>query len=82
MEDVVDGPAPRPPAGRPSATELGLRVLTGVGLLVLFAALVYPRGLTLVAIALFGLAAGSTPSLSATASTRSRCSASWGQAAA
>ncbi len=60
LEDVVDGPAPEiATAGGPTATELGLRVLTGIGLLVLFAAaLVYPLGLTLVAIALFGLAAG------------------------
>ena len=59
LEDVVDGPAPEVPAAGPTATDLGLRVLTGIGLLVLFAAaLVYPLGLTLVAIALFGLAAG------------------------
>lgn len=60
LEDVGDDPAPAIVYERgPSATDLGLRVLTGVGLLALFAAALVSRtGLTIVATVLFGLAAG------------------------
>jgi phosphatidate cytidylyltransferase len=69
LEDVVDEPqpattpaAPASPAAAPSspsATDFGLRAITALGLLVLFAAaLVHPLGLTVIVVILFALAAG------------------------
>ncbi|HEY5727791.1 MAG TPA: phosphatidate cytidylyltransferase, partial [Acidimicrobiia bacterium] len=69
LEDVVDEPppattraAPASPAAAPSspsATDFGLRAITALGLLVLFAAaLVHPLGLTVIVVILFTLAAG------------------------
>ena len=69
LEDVVDEPPPAttpaasasPPAApaSPSATDFGLRAITALGLLVLFAAaLVHPLGLTVIVVMLFALAAG------------------------
>jgi phosphatidate cytidylyltransferase len=65
LEDVVEEPQPpaasaaaEAPASR-SATDVGLRAITALGLLVLFAAaLVHPLGLTVIAVILFALAAG------------------------
>jgi phosphatidate cytidylyltransferase len=64
LEDVVEEPPPAAPAAAEapasrSATDVGLRAITALGLLVLFAAaLVHPLGLTVIAVILFALAAG------------------------
>ncbi len=61
LEDMGDEPAPASPAAAAptSATDVGLRALTAVGLLILFAAaLVHPLGLTAIVVVLFALAAG------------------------
>ncbi|MDQ3781788.1 MAG: phosphatidate cytidylyltransferase, partial [Actinomycetota bacterium] len=67
LDDVVDGPAAgdEPGDDEPAddtartPTDLGLRVLTGIGLVAVFAAaLFYRNGLVILATVLFGLAAG------------------------
>ncbi len=62
LDDVVEGPASEHEPADDTArtpTDLGIRVLTGIGLVAVFAAaLFYRNGLTVLATVLFGLAAG------------------------
>lgn len=59
LDDVLDATGQETPTPSHTVAELGLRVATGLGLLALFfAALLWPAGIGVLAIAVFGLAAG------------------------